>query len=201
MKITAITKFKEGVIWSLLKKHNWTQSDLARKAGICPSRMGQIINLRRKPTPEQANKIQKAFAKAGDAIDVMAIWPESFRGFEKSLVIEQTRDIELLLPNVERIALHDAFSPNLSEARMHLEKAIDSRLTPVEAKVVREVYFEQKTMRDVAANRKLSDKRISQIAQKAIRKLRQRKSTEANRSERHLFEAKSCLERIVPSTV
>ena len=94
MKITALTKFKQGDLWLLLRKLNWTQSELGRRTGLGATRIGEYINLKRRPTKAAADSIQQAFALAGQYVDVMELWPEAFSGLSRNC-IEQTREVEL----------------------------------------------------------------------------------------------------------
>lgn len=95
MKITAITKYKHGELYSILQRLGWNQSELARQSGLYPSLIGLIINLRKRPNANQANKIQNALAAAGVFLDVLSEWPESFIGLKPGFKTEQTADIEL----------------------------------------------------------------------------------------------------------
>jgi transcriptional regulator with XRE-family HTH domain len=83
MNITAITRYKHGDLYSVLQRIGWSQKDLARKTGIYAGLIGKIINLVRRPTAEQADAIQKAVGDAGEYIDVLSAWPESFEGLKR----------------------------------------------------------------------------------------------------------------------
>ena len=83
MKVSAITKFKQGDLWGAIKRLGWSQSRLAKEAGLDDGLVGKYINLLKKPTAEIANKIQIALAKHGEYLDVFAIWPENFKGLEQ----------------------------------------------------------------------------------------------------------------------
>ena len=89
MKITAITKFKQGTIWALLKKLGWSQSRLGQEAGLNATTIGRICNLKSKPTEHQANCIQRAFAKAGQYVDVLELWAETFTEFKNSPLLSK----------------------------------------------------------------------------------------------------------------
>ena len=47
MKIAAIVKIKHGEIWKALETLGWSQSELARQAGLQPTTVGEIINLKK----------------------------------------------------------------------------------------------------------------------------------------------------------
>ena len=125
MRIAAITRFKQGTLWATLKKLGWSQNELSRRTGISASQIGCYINLKKKPSKEVADRIQAAFAEAGEAVDVMAIWPESFRGASKSIVIEQTRDVDLIDCG-NSFSLHPSMLPDMDEANRILKMAIRS---------------------------------------------------------------------------
>ena len=95
MKITAITKFRQGDMNSAVKRAGISHMELARRAGISYPAYSAILNLRRKPSRETCQKIQNALAEAGEFLDVFAIWPEKFVPLKKSLTIEQTEEIEV----------------------------------------------------------------------------------------------------------
>jgi transcriptional regulator with XRE-family HTH domain len=94
MKIAAITQFKHGVIYKLLVQIGWTQSELAKRSGLNAHQIGDIINLKRRPSVSHANKIQVAFAEVGIFIDVFETWPETFSGFSKRIKLTQIQDIK-----------------------------------------------------------------------------------------------------------
>lgn len=94
MKIAAITKFKNGAVFILLKKLNWKQSDLARATGIHPGKISKICSLRQRPSLEQAQTIQKAFGTAGEFLNIEEAWPDSFVPLKKTLTVEQVQDVD-----------------------------------------------------------------------------------------------------------
>ena len=59
MKITAITRYKHGELYAILQRIGWTQSELARQTNLRIGTIGDIINLVKRPTVEQADAIQK----------------------------------------------------------------------------------------------------------------------------------------------
>ena len=92
MRITAVTKLKHGALHSALRKLGWSQSELARRTEIHPCEIGKMCNLLRRPTVDQANRIQSVLAGAGVYIDPTEAWPETFKGFRKTIKWEETRD-------------------------------------------------------------------------------------------------------------
>lgn len=96
MRITAITRYKHAEIYGILRRLGWNQSDLARKCNLRPDQIGMIINLRKRPTIEQANTIQKAFGEAGEFLDVLSTWPETFQGLPRGFKREQTAEVDVI---------------------------------------------------------------------------------------------------------
>ena len=93
MKIAAITRLKQGDLWGALQQVGWSVAELARRSHINGGTLGAIVNMVRRPSVAQANKIQKAFAQVNIFLDVLAVWPESFAGFERALTVTQVRDV------------------------------------------------------------------------------------------------------------
>ena len=58
MRIAAVVKIKHGAIWQALQKLGWNQSELARQLNMHPTRVGEIINLKRRPTDNEVNRIE-----------------------------------------------------------------------------------------------------------------------------------------------
>ena len=175
MKITAITRFKHGELYGILKRLGWSQKDLARKCGINQSTIGTIINLIRRPSVEQANAIQRALGEAGEYLDVLAEWPETFAGLKRAYRVEQTKEIpmERLLdhPEVLQIAAPDPEVDENHEFYERLEAAIN-RLPETPAKVIRERFYNGKTFKEIGEELGFSDRGIWQIEQRALHFLR-----------------------------
>ena len=95
MKVTAITKFRQGDLHNAIKRTGLRLMEVARRAGLSYTCFSSVLNLRSKPSRETCDKIQKALAEAGEFLDVFAIWPEKFVPLKKSLTIEQTEEVEV----------------------------------------------------------------------------------------------------------
>lgn len=94
MKITAITKFKNAILFEALEKLGWNQNELARKTNLDPSQVGRIINMQNTPTQAIANKIQAALGEQGVFIDMDEAFPKGFNGFGKrSPKFVQTKEV------------------------------------------------------------------------------------------------------------
>jgi RNA polymerase sigma factor (sigma-70 family) len=176
MKIAAITKFKHGTIFLLLKKLGWCQSDLARRAGNSPQIIGKIINLRYKPSLKIAQNIQAAFETAGQYFDFESEWPELFNGLQPGFKITQIADVELesLECHPEILELPDPC--NINEDNQNLLSKILLTLPDRERKVIEDMYFENKTGEAIGKELHVSEARVYQIKAKAIRDLRRAKA-------------------------
>jgi len=99
VKITAITKFRNGHLHDALLKAGLTHADLAERLGVCAHTVGQWYRLIKKPGSAMADKLQRVFADAGVYFDPLSAWPDDFIPLEKAISIEQTRDVDALLLN------------------------------------------------------------------------------------------------------
>lgn len=174
MKVTAITTLKQGDLWEAMKRLNWNQAELARKAGIDQVTIGRILNLRKKPTEFLISKIQNAFAEEGEFIDVFCIWPDRFKGFDQRPVLEQTREI----PNDVLIGMLNEQNPQISYETKEqidiLNKAIITTLTEREEFVIESIYFSNKSLVDIGREVGVTGNRIMQIHEKALKKIKKR---------------------------
>ena len=171
MKITAITKIKQGDIWLALKRLNWSQSELARRTGVSIQHIGVIINMKRRPPEELAEKIQRVFAEAGEYVDVLSVWPESFKGFEKSPVFEETKEVDnaVLLMQSDPVRMLE-----IKESGEIIEHVMSKYLTEREKDVIEKVFYDEKTLKEVADGYQVSQERIRQIEYKALKKIQMR---------------------------
>lgn len=172
MKITAITRYKHGELYSILKRIGWTQSELARKTGLHNNTICNIINLINRPTVEQANAIQKAVGTAGEYLDVLSEWPETFEGLGRGYKREQTAEVEMerLIdhPEVLQIAAPEYDDNNIEE---HIESVM-SEMPKQTQIVLRERFWNGKTLKETSKNINRSIERVRVIEFKAMRMLR-----------------------------
>jgi transcriptional regulator with XRE-family HTH domain len=167
MKVAAITRYKQGDLWVLLKKLGWSQTELARRSGIGVLMIGRIINMHQRPSKANADAIQKAFGDAGEYIDIMDAWPETFAGFGRSLVVDQVEDIA---PHeLEKIG--GPVDTNLLETTERLALALKT-LTQQEQDVIEKRFLQARSLGDVGIEMGLGGERIRQIEAKALRKMR-----------------------------
>ena len=186
MKVTAITKFKQGDLYASLKKLGWTQAELAKRAGVSKNAVATAINLRNKPLPSNLDRIQKALAKAGEFLDVMTIWPEDFKGFKKSVTVEQTKEVDVALLARNTPTLHDTMKPNLDDARRLIEQAL-STIPEREARIISQKHFEGKSLPEIAKQDGISTQAIVTVYNRGLRRMRHPTRI------RPLQEAKDCV--------
>jgi RNA polymerase sigma factor (sigma-70 family) len=174
MKITAITRYKHGELYSVLNRLGWTQAELARRSGINQGIVGEIINLNKRPNQKNADAIQKAFGEAGEYFDVLEQWPEAFEGLKKGTTKEETMDV----PMECLIGCREAMMIPVPDRSFEigLESAMDeclNTLTEREKRVIEARFYESRTLQDVSKELGLTSRdRIRQIESKALGKLR-----------------------------
>lgn len=170
MRITAITRFKHGKLFEILKRLGWAQADLARASNLSQFVIGRIINLVRRPTQEEADAIQIALGNAGEYLDVLSEWPETFQGLKPGFKVEQSADVELdrLIdhPEVLQIAAPETFV--MPE---NVEKAL-RRLKPRERTVLEDVVMGGEKDMDVARAHGITRQNSNSIKHEALRKLK-----------------------------
>lgn len=171
MKVAAITRFKHGLVWELLKKQGWTQSELAARSGIWAGKLGAIINLKIRPSLEEAQAIQRAFGEAGEFLDLELAWPLEFVGTKTSIVVEQSQEVDPACIAENKTLLLDSGSGDLNELRQQLDLALDT-LKPQEAYVIRGRFLESRTSESLRKKLKVCQARVYEIERTALRKLR-----------------------------
>jgi len=168
MKITAVTKLKQGDLWESIKRLGWSQSELARRCGTDNTSIGNVINLKKRPSEDLANKIQKAFAEAGEYVDITSVWPESFEGFKSIQVFEQTKDIDVsfLLPRNQDPLL----ALEYKEQSEFVEKALQT-LTEKQREIIESRFYDGKTHAEVSRGLNVSKTYTNLVERKALMKL------------------------------
>lgn len=168
VKITAITKYKHGELYAILKRINWTQAELARRTNVSATRIGEIINLKRRPTQSEADAIQKAIGTAGEYFDVLSEWPEAFAGLKKGYRSEQTVDIPMdrLIdhPEVLQIAAPE-YAENDLEGRV---SSAMLTMRPNDKVVLVKRFWENKTHEEIASEMNISRGRVHSIEKRAL---------------------------------
>jgi transcriptional regulator with XRE-family HTH domain len=180
MKVTAITRYKQGDLFAALKKLKCTQKEFAEDCGMGTRTFSAVINMRQKPSQESARKIQDALLKHGIFLNVLDVWPEAFEGFKDRPVSEETKEVreDLLL----MYAGQRTETPMLLENN-EIRDLLDSpklSLTVVERFALKHHFFENENLEELGESlAKFSDRkqpynreRARQIIQKALLKLR-----------------------------
>jgi len=126
MRIAAVVKIKHGAIWEALQKLGWNQSKLARQLNMHPTRVGEIINLKRRPTDNEVKRIELAFLDAGICVDVISEWPEMFKMRQNNLTYYKDVETDRLLSHTKQLTI---------EEKESLQILMD-QLTPIEADIL-----------------------------------------------------------------
>ncbi|GDX11230.1 hypothetical protein LBMAG57_30020 [Verrucomicrobiota bacterium] len=173
MKITAITRYKHGALYEMLQRLGWSQSELAKRSGISTGGVGQIMNLNRRPSVAQANAIQAALGAAGEYLDVLSEWPETFKGLRQGYKVEQTAEVEMenLLGCHEALRLEAPQPEDTSEIDCALDGVL-ADLTSREQGILKERYWNRKTLEQVGDQFRICGNRVREIEARALRKLR-----------------------------
>lgn len=178
MKVAALTRFKQGDLYLILKKLGISQKELSERAGISRTALGLIMNLRRPPTIRLAEKIQATLAKAGENVNVMKLFPEAFIGFKKAPIVEQIQEITpKQLKYYERhqeLMLEDAAPPvpdAVFQDKELLEFAL-SCLSDRERDVIESTVIRGEPCSVMAAKWPVGQQRINQIKNRALNKIR-----------------------------
>lgn len=177
MKITAITRYKHGAIYQAMTRLGWSQTELARRVGLSAPLIGLFINMRKRPTAEQAARIEKVLIEAGENVDILAEWPKDFTlavGFKrevteeiKQLALDNCREaFQIMAPEEVRTDLAEA-------ARPVIEDVLDT-LSSRERQIIRWRFLEEIPLTQMEISKKLGVvvANIGQIEARALRKLR-----------------------------
>lgn len=173
MKITAITKFKHAGIWNALTRLNWSATELATRCQVSVTTITGILNLNRRPSSELADKIQNTLGKAGEYIDVLGGWPESFKGMRSGCSIEQTANVEpeTLVGNLEAMMVAAPENCDREQAYNAIDSAI-ADLPKRHQEVLKYRFYENLTYDQIGKIFSVTRERTRQIEHAALRKLR-----------------------------
>jgi RNA polymerase sigma factor (sigma-70 family) len=139
MKMAAITSSDNDALNQALIRLDWTQSDLARHSKININTIGDIIDLQKLPTEQEANAIQRALGKAGEYIDVLELWPVTFAipksGDEKQRGLnirfeslwDHVEAMQLAIPEFENEGLEEAVEMVLSKLSKQAHEVLKRR--------------------------------------------------------------------------
>lgn len=175
MRITAITRFKQAEVYAGLKQIGWSQSELARRTGLSATSIGKILNLQRRPSQREANVIQAAFGEGGVYLDVLSLWPETFRGLVNGFKLEQTADIEQPeLLGMGEIRQLPAPTVTAENETVEIIDGLVIGLTDREQAVIEGLMDNDFSIKALADRYGVTASRIRQIEAAAMRKLRNR---------------------------
>jgi len=161
MKIAAVVKIKHGAIWEALEKLNWNQAELARRASMQPTRIGEIINLKRRPYQGEVKKIELAFLDGGIKVDVLSEWPEMFKMRKSNLTYYKDVETDRMLSNSNPLTL---------EEKEYMQILLD-KLSDIEADVLLSHVVQDIPLHELSKKWNLSRNRISQIKEELEEKL------------------------------
>ena len=161
MKIAAVVKIKHGAIWEALQKLGWNQSKLARQLNMHPTRVGEIINLKRRPTENEVKRIELAFLDAGICVDVISEWPEMFKMRQNNLTYYKDVETDRLLSHTKQLTI---------EEKESLQILMD-QLTPIEADILMSNMVYGITLNELAQKWEKSRKTLCVIKQELEEKL------------------------------
>lgn len=179
MKIVAITKYKQGEIFEMLKKLGWSQREFSKRTGLHPYTISKILNLQMKPSEDQANAIQRAFGEAGHYLDVTEIWPESFVGFSIPLTTVYIKDFN----DSELIDYASIENARIINNAKHLQNTIDERIDKLKSKqksriknVIQIRFLEKKSLKELGEKFGVGVERARQIQNKFFTTFRNKSS-------------------------
>lgn len=168
MKITAITKFKNGELYHAIRKSGKTVKEIAKMSGISYSFLIGVLNLKTKPGKQTMFKLQFVFGELGIFLDLEKAFPKHFSPLKGSITIEQTKDIE---PNL----IQGPEEKLLEFPEWKLQECLKC-LDPRELHVIKKRFFytgdKRPTLDDLAGDLNVTKTRIGQIQSYAISKLR-----------------------------
>jgi DNA-directed RNA polymerase specialized sigma subunit len=166
MKIAAITRFKHGQMWTLLQKLGWSQTYLSQRTGLGMYVISDCINLKRRPTEEQALAIQRAFGEEGEFFNLEEAWPEDFVGTKTSVTCEQLADIDprfLVSPAQQLLD-----KPNVDDAVAFVLETLPDRTR----KIIDDHYIKGHTFAKIGKDLGCTGGNASALHRQTLRRLR-----------------------------
>lgn len=174
MRITAITRYKQADLLDAMRRLNWTQAELARRSGVHQTTISNVLNLKFRPGREQATAIQEALAEAGEFLDILELWPESFTGLGVGSSKEETADVPLVRLVGCREAMQIAAPApryDLEELEQDLERSFRC-LGSSHRRVLKKRFYEGQTLQETGRALGITRERVRQIELSALRRLR-----------------------------
>jgi len=166
------------MLFELLQKLHWTQSELARRSGITAPRISEFCRMVKSPTEDEKTKIQLAFGESGEYLDVIAAWPEGFEPLKKTLVVEQIKDVEIdaiaYREHVQMIAEHNEQTELRERSMMELTDTLNDKERIVIERRFGLNNLPTHTLEELGEMLGKSKQAVSQIQYRALDKLEQR---------------------------
>jgi RNA polymerase sigma factor (sigma-70 family) len=172
MKMAAITRADNDALNKALIRLGWTQSDLARRSKININIIGDIMNLGKPPTEQEANAIQRVLGEAGEYLDVLERWPATFAmpncGHEKQPCLNVR--FESLRSHAEAMQL---VAPECENEG--LEETVETVLSGLSKKtyeVLKQRFWKGESRKRIGDMLGVTHERVRQIESYAVSKLR-----------------------------
>lgn len=162
----------EYELQEILTRLGWTPSELARRSGVDLNRLDDIINLVRSPTPLEANAVQLALGEAGEYLDVIKLWPETFISYYRRPEREHSAGVRL-----ERLWSHfEGAPPSVPDgAASELEMALKSAMSGL-PKRIHEVldrhFWQGESFRQIGTTIGITHSRARQLQVRGLRLLK-----------------------------
>lgn len=188
MKITAITKFKNGELLRALRESKMSGVKFSRFAGISQQRFSNCLCLRAHPNDTTKAKIEYAFLQLGIWFDSEDAWPPDFVPLTKATSISETQDVDL--SNI-RATLGYEYHQMIENSRdVHQLEHETERTEILDSlsfgpRVVLAARLEGKTLSSIANRMGVTKARVGQLKDKALRDVARKKSM-ADKHERRL---------------
>lgn len=172
---------KNNILASLREEYGMSQEDMAKMIGISLPAYCGYENMSRNPIHARFGKIRPTAMAIMKFFDMpfRAIWTDGILSIKETTFIAEIDstlylnevDQPLMLPGPEE----DIIERDLQEKREILHKLLDralGTLTLREEKILKEIFYEGKTLEQIGEDFDVSRERIRQLRDNAIRKLK-----------------------------
>jgi RNA polymerase sigma factor (sigma-70 family) len=181
--IAVRAKAKHGVLFRYMRQNNLTYNDMAELVGISVSTLHDIMHFRWLPDvrKDKSQHIIDKICKFFDCSFDEFLPPAVIEAIKNNRQIRQILQEEMVcykepqlefLPHGElaQITCDSNFEDSIDQSDL-IDKTL-STLTSREQKILRQLYWEEKTLEETAGDHDITRERVRQIHTKAIRKLR-----------------------------
>lgn len=165
-------KIQNGRIWEAMKALGIENaSQLAKRAGISPSQIGLLLNLRVSPFNKKTGMVRITVKKIADALGVMP--EEMFTDTQGIGIADNVRHFMLAEHEVKQIINRTENEPERLLELKEVSRLFEHpNLTRREKYVLHRRFVEDKTVNEVGKEMNVSGTRVRQIEAKALRKIR-----------------------------